>query len=56
MFFSVVVPVYNVQSYLKECVESILAQTFTDFELILVNDGSTDNSPKICDDFALCIW
>lgn len=52
MFFSVVVPVYNVQSYLKECVESILAQTFTDFELILVNDGSTDNSPKICDDFA----
>lgn len=52
MFFSVVIPVYNVESYLKECVESILGQTFRDFELILVNDGSTDSSPKICDDFA----
>ena len=49
MKFSVIVPVYNVERYLKECVDSILCQTFTDFELILVNDGSTDQSPAICD-------
>lgn len=52
MFFSVVVPVYNVEKYLKECVDSILSQTFTDFELILVNDGSKDSSPAICDEYA----
>lgn len=49
---SVVVPVYNTEKYLPRCIESILAQTFTDFELILVNDGSTDNSDKICDEYA----
>ena len=49
---SVIVPVYNVENYLHECVDSILAQTFTDFELILVNDGSQDNSGAICDDYA----
>lgn len=52
MFFSVIVPVYNVEKYINECVDSILSQTFTDFELILVNDGSTDNSPTICDEYA----
>ena len=52
MFFSIVVPVYNVEKYLRECIDSILRQTFTDFELILVDDGSTDNSPLICDDYA----
>ena len=46
---SVIVPVYNVQDYLERCVNSILAQTYQDFELILVDDGSTDNSPAICD-------
>lgn len=46
---SVVVPVYKVQTYLQECIDSILSQTFTDFELILVNDGSTDNCRAICD-------
>ena len=49
---SVVVPVYKVEKYLRECVESVLAQTFTDFELILVDDGSPDNSGAICDEFA----
>ncbi|MBR4473718.1 MAG: glycosyltransferase family 2 protein [Oscillospiraceae bacterium] len=49
---SVIVPVYNVEPYLRRCVDSILAQTFTDFELILVDDGSTDRSGAICDAFA----
>ena len=49
---SVVVPVYNVEKYLHRCVDSILAQTFTDFELILVDDGSLDNCGTICDEYA----
>ena len=49
---SVIVPVYNVENYLERCLESILAQSFTDFELILVDDGSTDGSGSICDEFA----
>lgn len=49
---SVIVPVYNVESYLRQCIDSILAQTFTDFELILVDDGSPDNCGAICDEYA----
>lgn len=49
---SVIVPVYNVEEYLHRCVDSILAQTFTDFELLLIDDGSTDNSGRICDEYA----
>ncbi len=49
---SVIVPVYKVESYLDRCVESILAQTFGDFELILVDDGSPDNCPALCDAWA----
>lgn len=49
---SIVVPVYKVEEYLKRCVDSILNQTFTDYELILVDDGSPDNCPKICDELA----
>lgn len=49
---SVIVPVYNVEKYLHRCVDSILAQTFTDFELILVDDGSPDNCGAICDEYA----
>ena len=49
---SVIVPVYNVEAYLERCVESILQQTYAYFELILINDGSTDFSGKICDHLA----
>jgi glycosyltransferase involved in cell wall biosynthesis len=49
---SVIVPVYNVEDYLPKCLDSILQQSFTDFELILIDDGSTDRSGKICDQYA----
>ena len=49
---SVIVPVYNVEAYLERCVESILQQTYANFELILINDGSTDSSGVICDNLA----
>ncbi len=49
---SIIVPVYNVEKYLDKCVNSILGQTFQDFELILVDDGSPDNCGKICDRYA----
>lgn len=49
---SVIVPVYNVEPYLKDCVNSILNQSFTDFELLLIDDGSTDRSGIICDEYA----
>lgn len=49
---SIIVPVYNVEKYLHRCVDSILKQTFTDYEIILVDDGSTDSSAQICDEYA----
>lgn len=49
---SVIVPVYNVEQYLTDCIESILAQTFTDFELLLIDDGSKDKSGLICEEYA----
>lgn len=49
---SIIVPIYNLEKYLPRCIDSILAQTFTDFELILVDDGSPDNCPQICDEYA----
>ena len=50
---SVIVPVYNVEKYLHKCIDSILVQTFTDFELLLIDDGSTDKSGDICDEYAV---
>lgn len=51
-FLSVIVPIYRVEPYLKACVDSILLQDFADMEIILVDDGSPDGCPKICDDYA----
>ena len=49
---SIIVPVYKVEKYIHKCIDSILNQTFKDFELILVDDGSPDNCGKICDEYA----
>ncbi len=51
--FSIIVPVYNVEQYLSQCIDSILQQSFPYFELLLINDGSSDNSGVICDEYAL---
>lgn len=51
-FFSVLIPVYNVEKYLIICLESVLSQTFTDYEVVLIDDGSKDSSGRICDDYA----
>ena len=48
---SILMPIYNVEKYLRECIDSILIQTYTNFELILVDDGSTDNCGKIIDEY-----
>ena len=49
---SIIIPVYNVEPYLEHCLESIINQTYKNLQIIIVNDGSTDNSPAICDKFA----
>ena len=51
MFFSIIVPVYNVEQYLRDCLDSVVAQTYTDYELICVNDGSTDGSQFILEEY-----
>ena len=49
---SVIVPIYNVEKWLRQCIESVQRQSYTDLEIILIDDGSTDNSPTICDEYA----
>lgn len=51
MLFSVLIPVYNNQKYLKKCLDSVINQSFSDFEIIIIDDGSTDGSDKICDEY-----
>ena len=46
---SIIVPVYNVKEYLKECLDSLLSQSFKNYEIVLVDDGSTDGSSEMCD-------
>lgn len=53
MKLSIIIPIYNSEKYLRECIESILKQTFKDFELILIDDGSTDGSGEICDEYKM---
>lgn len=50
--FSIIIPVYNVEAYLRRCIDSVLSQTFADYEIILVDDGSPDRSGEICDEYA----
>jgi glycosyltransferase involved in cell wall biosynthesis len=50
--FTVIIPIYNAAKYLKKCVDSVLVQTYTDFELLLIDDGSNDGSAEICDSYA----
>lgn len=52
VYFSVIVPVYNVDNYLVQCIDSILFQTYSNFELLLIDDGSTDSSSYICNKYA----
>ena len=53
MELSIIIPIYNAEKTLRRCVESVLGQTYTDYELILIDDGSTDNSPVICNELSL---
>ena len=52
MLFSVIVPIYSIEKYIRRCIDSVLLQSFTDFELILVDDGSPDRCGAICDEYA----
>ena len=49
---SVIIPIYNVEAYLDECIASVIAQTYSNLEIILVDDGSPDNCPQMCDEWA----
>ena len=53
--FSVIIPVYNVEKYIRRCITSVINQTFKDYEIIVINDGSTDNSIEIAKEFPVKI-
>ena len=48
---SVIIPIYNVEKYLSKCINSVISQTYSNLEIILVNDGSIDSSGRICDEY-----
>ena len=52
MLISIIIPIYNSEKYLKNCLDSLLQQSFENFEALLINDGSTDRSDEICDEYA----
>lgn len=52
MLISIIIPVYNTEKYIQICIDSILAQSYNDYELLLIDDGSTDSSGIICDEYA----
>lgn len=52
MRFSIIIPIYNVERFLRDCLESVKGQTYADFEVLMVDDGSKDGSGKICDEYA----
>ena len=52
VLISIIVPVFNVENYLEQCLNSIIEQTYPNIEIIIIDDGSTDSSGKICDRFA----
>ena len=52
MKFSIIIPIYKVEVYLHQCVDSVLAQSYKNIEVILVDDGSPDSCPRICDEYA----
>ena len=52
-YIDIIIPIYNVENYLRQCVDSVINQTYKRINVILVDDGSPDNSPKICDEYAI---
>ena len=50
---TIIIPVYNAEKYIKECFDSIINQTFSNFEVIIIDDGSIDNSSQICDEYSI---
>ena len=52
---SVIIPIYNAEKFLRACIESVLVQTYANFQLLLIDDGSTDSSKSICDEYAIKI-
>ena len=50
---SIIIPVYNMEKYISQCLDNLIASTYKELEIILIDDGSSDNSPQICDEYSL---